>query len=307
MVSANEGNAVSAWVQAQFRETPWTAWILLANVATWMLTFFGVSQAVELLSGPIGVSTAWKWLFYPLLTLMPIHWFLLFLYVFWWIGTSLERQWGSEKFGRVFVALTLLSACAFWAGTAAAAQAWNPQFAMPLGLTHVELGLFLIWCSINSEATILAFFVIPIKAKWMGIASLVLGYFQMGPILGLGYIAVPIGCWFWAQRDSAKLHGGSPSSKSIGDRLEERRRKKKKSRFKVLEGKKLDAPAATFPESNVPDLRELNREKAAKEKSANEAELDRILDKIRFEGMTALTPEEKSTLDQQSQRLKDEG
>ena len=305
-MNANEGNAASAWVQSQFRDTPWTAWIVAINLVTWFSQFFQYPQLANLVAGELGVSTAWRWLTYPLFTPASIGFFLIGMFVFHWICASLERQWGSEKFLRVFVAVTLLTAATHWLAMAIYTQ--DPSVSVVLAGCQLPMStLFVIWAAMNAEASILLFFVIPMKAKYLAWGSIAITVLAGGIPLGIGQALLPITAWFWAKKDSARLHGGSRPGKSIGQRLQERKREKKKSRFKVLEGKKLDSPGTKMPETKIPNLRELNREKEAKEKSANEAELDRILDKIRFEGMGALTAEEKATLDKQSQRLNDEG
>ena len=102
-------NTVGTWINRTFRETPWTAWLVTINVVTWLLLFFQLTGIPTALMGPLGVDTAWVWLTYPLVTPMEIHWFLLSMYVFYWVCSSLERQWGSQKFGRVFVVVTLLA------------------------------------------------------------------------------------------------------------------------------------------------------------------------------------------------------
>lgn len=260
--------------------------------------FFQVTALPSALMGPLGVDTAWVWLTYPLVTQMAIHWFLLFMYVFYWVCSSLERQWGSQKFGRVFVVVTLLTACAYWAGHAALQQTPNPSVSIG-GLVLPELTMFVIWGALNAEASVLLFFVLPIKAKYMAWASVALSYFQIGPILGLFVISVPLASWFWAKGTGAGLP--SAPGKSIGQRLQERKREQRKSRFKMLEGQ-----GRSEQSKDVPDLRKFQKEAEAKQKSAEGAELDRILDKIRFEGMSALSPEEKETLDKQSRKLKGE-
>ena len=88
--------------------------------------------------------------------------------------------------------------------------------------------------------------------------------------------------------------------KSISQRFEERKRAKRKARFKLVEG-----TSNPLPDAKVPDLKALTREAESRQKSVDQAELDRILDKIRFEGMAALTPEKKETLDSQSRKLND--
>lgn len=282
------------------------AWIVGINSALWFLNFFEVSQPANILTGEVGVQTAWRWLSYPLFTPTSIVGLLFLVFIFGWIGGSLERSWGTEKFARVFVVVVLLSAAFQWLGNVYLAEAWNPPFSLA-GLYLPEATLFVIWAALNPEFTILAFFIIPVKAKYMAAFSIFVTYFGTGPILGLFAIAVPVGGWFWAKRQGAS-RGVTTPKKSFAQRIEDKKREKRKSSFTLLGGKgdKTSEPTAKASPPG-PDLRELNRQKAAAEKTATQAELDRILDKIRFEGMSSLSDEEKATLDRQSRKLQDQG
>jgi len=293
-------NSAGRWIQGAFREIPWTAGLITINIVTWLLNFFGMPEVPTALAGELGVNTAWRWLTYPLFSPGQVLFFLIGLFVFYLFGGQLERRWGSEKFGRVFVVITLLTACAYWVGFAAIQQTLNPQ-AQVAGLWLPDISLFMIWAALNDEATVLAFFVIPIRARYMAIGIMVLTFFGHGPIFGLAAVAVPIASWFWARRPgSGSYSAPKKPRKTISERFEERKRAKRKARFKLVEGK-----SNPLPETKVPDLKSLNREAEIKQKSIDEAELDRILDKIRFEGMAALTPDEKETLDSQSRKLND--
>jgi membrane associated rhomboid family serine protease len=298
-------NSIGFWIKRQFREIPLTSWLVAINLVVWLLDFFQISQPANLLAGEVGVSTAWRWLTYPLHSPLSFLWLLLSLYIFTWIGGSLERTWGTERFLRVFVVVTLLSACTAWLGAAYLVQSAQPKFFLA-GLYIPEATLFVIWAALFPEMEVLMFFVLPLKAKYLALASIVMTYFGTGPVIGLFAISLPIAGWFWAKRWGDSSGPRRSSSKSISQRIQEKKREHKKSRFTLLEGKSLKESQPTTPPTQIPDLRELNRDMAAKEKSANEAELDRILDKIRFEGMASLSEAEKQTLDKQSKRLKEE-
>ena len=213
-----EGQSVGRWISGWFRETPWTAWLISINVVTFLLFFFRFPMVPEALTGELGVQQAWVWLTYPLFTWMGAPWFLLFMYVFHWVGSSLERQWGSEKFGRVFVVLTLLSAVAIWLGFAVEQRSWNPTASPMFGLVLPEITLFCIWGALNPEATVMFFFVIPVKAKYLAWGQTILSYFGLGQILGpvvpLFILPLAAAGWHWARRPSSAA--GGPTDRSPG-------------------------------------------------------------------------------------------
>lgn len=295
-------NSIGRWVQRAFQETPWTATLIVINLVTWLLVFFKQPLLASVLAGPLTLEAAWRWLTYPLYTPMGVAWLLLFLFVFHWIGSSLERQWGSEKFLRVFVVVTLLTSAAYWVGHAVEQQSVTPAVSL-VGLTLPETTLFCIWAALNSEASILLFFVLPVKARYLAIASMVIYYFSVGPVVGAFAVLVPIGGWYWARKGGSGAPGRA--KQSVGEMIKQKQRERKKSKFKLVEGEGRGALTPSALKTNIPDLRELNK-KVPSSGMEEGGELDRILDKIRFEGMSALTPGERETLDRQSRKLKGE-
>jgi hypothetical protein len=86
---------------------------------------------------------------------------LISLYFTWWIGSSLEQHWGSFKLNVFYLVGTV--------GTIVAAVIAGPQ-------TNAWLNssLFLAFATTFPDVTIYLFFLLPIRVKWLGIASAVL-------------------------------------------------------------------------------------------------------------------------------------
>jgi hypothetical protein len=87
-------------------------------------------------------------------------WLLLDLYFTWWIGTSLEQAWGSFKLN-AFVGVGALL-------TIAAAAALGPIDNTWLCL---DASMFLAFATVFPDATVLLFFVVPVRVKWLGILA----------------------------------------------------------------------------------------------------------------------------------------
>ncbi len=103
---------------------------------------------------------------------------LLGCYFYYWIGSMLEREWGTAKFSLFYLSGMVLSAILTIFLTLA-----NPRMAAALeqiGLSYVNLGyylnlsIFLVIATLYGEMQVLLFFVIPIKMKWMAIIDVVL-------------------------------------------------------------------------------------------------------------------------------------
>lgn len=87
-------------------------------------------------------------------------WILINLYFTWWVGSSLEQNWGAFKFNAYY----LLGAL----GTVVAAV-----IAGPATNFWLDASLFLAFATVFPDVTILLFFVIPVRVKWLGIIAAV--------------------------------------------------------------------------------------------------------------------------------------
>lgn len=85
---------------------------------------------------------------------------LLSLYFYWWIGSSLEREWGTAKFSVFYGMGVLLNiilglVMGFFFGNAS------------VTITYVNLSLFFAFATLYPDLRVLLFFIIPIKVKWL--------------------------------------------------------------------------------------------------------------------------------------------
>ncbi|MEA4894880.1 MAG: hypothetical protein VB064_06420 [Oscillospiraceae bacterium] len=87
--------------------------------------------------------------------------FALMLYFYYWIGSSLERQWGPGKFtiyylsGMVF---NVLYGTIIWLATGL-----DPA----IDATYINLSMFFAFATLFPDTVILLFFIIPVKIKWL--------------------------------------------------------------------------------------------------------------------------------------------
>lgn len=108
-----------------------------------------------------------SFLFVPELTTNPLF-FALGVYLLYFIGSSLERAWGSFKFDVYFLAgvVSAWVACLItgWGGTSA-----------------LTMSLFFAFAYLYPNVELLLFFFIPVKVKWLGYIA---GAFYVIGILG---------------------------------------------------------------------------------------------------------------------------
>ncbi len=98
-------------------------------------------------------------------------WILINLYFTWWVGSSLEQNWGAFKFNAYYGIGAL--------GTVVAAV-----IAGPATNFWLDASLFLAFATVFPDVTILLFFIIPVRVKWLGIIA----------ALGIAYAAAT-GTW----------------------------------------------------------------------------------------------------------------
>ena len=107
----------------------------------------------------VGRGQVWRLVTFLLIPprMSPL-WLLVNLYFTWWVGSSLEQHWGSFKFNVYYFIGAI--------GTIAAALAVGPT-----SNTWLDSSLFLAFATIFPDVTILLFFILPIKVKWLGIIA----------------------------------------------------------------------------------------------------------------------------------------
>jgi hypothetical protein len=87
-------------------------------------------------------------------------WVLVNLYFTWWVGSSLEQHWGAFKFNVYYFIGAI--------GTIAAAL-----IAGPTSNTWLHSSLFLAFATTFPDVSILLFFILPIRVKWLGMIAAV--------------------------------------------------------------------------------------------------------------------------------------
>lgn len=85
------------------------------------------------------------------------------LYFYYWIGSTLERQWGTPRFTIYYLAGAILSVLA---AVLVALVSGNFNYTM-MGTYYVNLSMFLAFAVLFPDMQVLLLFVIPVKMKWL--------------------------------------------------------------------------------------------------------------------------------------------
>lgn len=175
-------------------DTPFTMFLLLATVSAFLLTLSasGASLLVGSLAfmGPAHLAQPWRLFTYPILNFDILS--LLFNgLMLWWIGGSLERSWSTRGYAAFWLAASAISAISLSLGALLfhVPMMWVSSY-FPLA------AVILAWALINPELTIMIWGLVPLKAKYLGLAEVLILFFtHTRPSILMGFFALG-GCAF---------------------------------------------------------------------------------------------------------------
>lgn len=90
---------------------------------------------------------------------------ILSLYFTWFIGTMLEREWGTPKFNLYYFSGAVLTMLTAIVGHYAFG------YSMVLGTYYVNMSMFLAFAALYPDAQLMLLYIIPVKAKWLALAD----------------------------------------------------------------------------------------------------------------------------------------
>ncbi len=98
------------------------------------------------------------------------------LYFYYFIGSSLERQWGTARFtiyyfGGVLLYVVFGFIIYFAAGLSENAAFYRMVLTFSMTPSHLNLSMFFAFAVLWPDARVLLFFIIPIKMKWLALVD----------------------------------------------------------------------------------------------------------------------------------------
>lgn len=96
-------------------------------------------------------------------SMMDVFWLGIELYLYYMIGTALERAWGAFRFNMYYfsgIILTILGSLLVYLVTGNS---------ISIGLDYVYQAMFLAFAALYPDMQLMLFFILPIKVKWLGI------------------------------------------------------------------------------------------------------------------------------------------
>ena len=156
-------------------------YIVIANAVTYILTLFAGSAALSFLKFDLYHvlhGEVWRLVTFVFVPAYSSPFALLIsLYFYYWIGSTLERQWGTAKFNLYYISGALLTVL----GVVLASLITGNPYLTAAGTGYVNLSMFLAFAFLFPDTRLLLFFFIPVKIKWLAwldIAVFVIGIIQ---------------------------------------------------------------------------------------------------------------------------------
>ncbi len=144
-------------------------YIVIAQAVVYALTVFSNATAVSFLAfrwSAILHGEIWRlftFIFMPgYSSLSDLIWLFFFLYLYYMIGSTLEREWGTAKFNLYYLSGVVLTVLV---GVLSALI--SGQDVQIMGTNYVNLSMFFAFAMLYPDTQFLIFLIIPVKVKWL--------------------------------------------------------------------------------------------------------------------------------------------
>ena len=162
-------------------------WVVIANVVVYLFSMMDRTGALlyYLFFNPQLILRGQLWrlvtfIFIPASTTNPFF-LLISLYFYYFIGSTLEKQWGKAKFTVYYLSGVLFTVIyALLVGLVTGAGY------IPITASYINLSMFFVFATYYPEHRVLLFFFIPVKIKWLAYLDAALFLFSIirGAVLG---------------------------------------------------------------------------------------------------------------------------
>lgn len=140
-------------------------YIVAISLAVWLLSIMDTSNSLIkyftfspelILKGQV-----WRLITFMFIPQDMSMWALLFFYFYYWIGSTLEREWGTARFNIFIftgVLLTVIYGMVIYLITKQSAA---------IGAGYIYLSMFFSFATLFPNTQVLFMFIIPVKIKWL--------------------------------------------------------------------------------------------------------------------------------------------
>ena len=147
-------------------------YIIIGNVIVFLFSMMDTTGLFlqYLLFSPDKILSGQVWRLITFVFIPPsrnLLYLALFLYFYYFIGSTLERQWGAGRFTMYYFSGILLTVIyGFVVGLLT-----NSLSMISLSADYINLSLFFAYATLFPDNRVLLFFIIPIKIKWLALLN----------------------------------------------------------------------------------------------------------------------------------------
>lgn len=152
-------------------------YVVVISLAVWLLSIMDSSRTLMsyfafspelILKGQV-----WRLITFMFIPQDTSMWALLFFYFYYWIGSTLEREWGTARFNIFIfsgVLLTIIYGMVIYLITKQSAS---------IGTYYIYLSMFFSFATLYPDTQVLFMFIIPVKIKWLAYIDAAFFIFEM--------------------------------------------------------------------------------------------------------------------------------
>ena len=152
-------------------------YIVVISLAVWLLSIMDSSRTLlnyfEFAPDRILKGEVWRLITFIFIPQSLSMWELLFFYFYYWIGSTLEREWGTARFN-IFIfsgiVLTIIYGMVIYLIT---------KQSVSIGTYYIYLSMFFSFATLYPDTRVLFMFIIPVKIKWLAYVDAALFVYAM--------------------------------------------------------------------------------------------------------------------------------
>ena len=173
-------------------------YIVIGNVAVWLFSLMDTSGTLlsVLMFSPYHIlrGEVWRLVTFALMPHTSGFLALIAFYFYYFIGSNIERQWGSGKFTIYFlsgIVLTVIYGFVLYF-IYGGGEIVSAFIGYSVSAYYIFLSLFFSFATLWPDMQVLLFFIIPIKMKWLAIVDAALFVYDIVRIQPLGFKFLPV-------------------------------------------------------------------------------------------------------------------
>jgi membrane associated rhomboid family serine protease len=168
-------------------------YIIIGNAAVFLLDQFSngtCSQLMGFWPGLILQGQIWRLVTFLIVPEpMQAIWFIVSLFFYYFLGTTMEREWGTAKFTLFYLSGAVFTVISGFIGGFFMGDAQYLLGTPTVTMGSVNFSIFLAFATLYPDAQIRIYFILPVKAKWLAIFYVL---FTAWNIFSVGYLRLTL-------------------------------------------------------------------------------------------------------------------